>query len=78
MKKKFVIYTLARGFEKIKDYDLLRKRNRLLHENYNQYYNHDLVIFHEGNIIEKHQEIMMNETPNLKFIDISDKYFIKL
>lgn len=75
--KKFCIYGLVRGYSQIQGYDDLRRRNKLLHENFNKNYNYDLIIFHEGNINLDHQNIIKTDIPNIIFIDISDKCFQK-
>ena len=65
------IFGLVKGFDTIDEYHMLRLRNKLLHENFNKKFNYDMILFHEGNITKEHQKIMMDETPNLQFININ-------
>lgn len=72
------IAVLNRGYSDIKSYDSLIKRNKhidscLINKSIN------ILIFHEGNIIDDHQNFIQNQTPNLtiKFINISNIGFLK-
>lgn len=75
-KLKCAIYGLVKGYGPRNTYSKVIRRNKLLHENFNSKFNYDMILFHEGNIQEDHQEKMCNLTPNLRFIDISDRCFI--
>lgn len=73
--KPMCIYGLVRGYQNMKDYDDLRKRNKLLHKHFNRKFNYDVVLFHEGNITQEQQNILNGDIPNLKFVDISEVCF---
>ena len=72
---KCCIFALVRGHDNLQEYETVRKRNIVLHERFNKKANHDVILFHEGNIKEEHQLIMKEDIPNLTFVDISDKCF---
>jgi len=46
---------LVKGEKRLEDYDGLRKRLKLLHQNFNSKYGYDNIIFHEDDITELHQ-----------------------
>lgn len=73
---KTCIFGLIKGFTNYNDYSLVRTRNKLIKENVLPYNKSDLIIFHEGNILYEHQQLMSNEIGiKINFIDISDKCF---
>jgi len=78
VKNKNCIAVLTRGYEDIKQYDLLIKRNNSILQNLNDT-STNILIFHEGNITEQHQVHIQTQTPalKLKFIDISHIAFQK-
>jgi hypothetical protein len=69
---KSCIAVLTRGYDDISKYCMLIKRNNHIAKNLDNK-STDILIFHEGDIQEKHQGYIQNETPGLKiqFIDIS-------
>jgi hypothetical protein len=70
------IAVLNRGYTDEKDYYNLIKRNIHISNNLKDK-SIDILIFHEGNILENHQIFISNKTPELKikFIDISNIAF---
>lgn len=72
------IATLTRGYEDFSGYKSLIRRNELLHSNFNMKFNNDVIIFHEGNIKQEHQTRIKELTPNIKFVDVSEKAFCLL
>ena len=74
--QKLAIACLTRGYEHIKGYDTLIKRNRSLDTLVtiikDLYEVVDVVIFHEGNIPLSHQQHIQNATQNMpiKFVDV--------
>lgn len=70
--KKNCIAVLTRGYNELIQYDKLIKRNNHIDKNLKDK-SIDILIFHEGNIVEKHQIFIKDQTPLLKiqFIDIS-------
>lgn len=71
---KACIYALVKGYPTWDEYENLRKRNRLMHDNFNCKYGYDQILFHEGDIVPEFQKRMEEETPHLRFIDISDEF----
>lgn len=69
------IVGLVRGYEDFDGYKSLIRRNELLHSNFNKRFNYDVIIFHEGDIKKEHQNRIKEFTPNIKFIDVSDRAF---
>lgn len=71
------IVVLTRGYEEIKSYDTLIKRNKHIAINLNDK-TIDNLIFHEGNISEEQQLYIKSQTPELKmqFVDISSIAFL--
>ena len=69
--EKYCIAVLTRGYDDISGYNDLIKRNNAIYENLKNY-DIDILIFHEGNILDTHQEYIINKTSQLriKFIDI--------
>lgn len=72
---KAAIVGLVRGHDTINGYQRLIQRNRLVHRNFNNQFDYPLLIFHEGNIQLNHQKVMQKLTPNITFVDISDRAF---
>ena len=75
---KSAIVVLTRGYINMHDYKDLVTRNINISKNLNNK-EIEILIFHEGNIIEMHQKFISKFTPLLKliFIDISEKAFLK-
>jgi hypothetical protein len=75
---KCCVAVLTRGYADMSDYYKLIKRNQCIVANLNDK-SIDLIIFHEGNITEEHQQYIQNGTPGiqLKFIDVSSIAFLK-
>lgn len=69
------IYGLVRGYPNLTQYKKLIERNLSISKFINLN-NHDMVIFHEGNISKDHQDYIKLESKNsdLIFIDISDEF----
>ena len=72
------IATLTRGYTDIEKYSMLIKRNKHIARKLSDK-TIDILIFHEGNIVEEHQAHIKAQTPELalKFIDISPIAFKK-
>jgi hypothetical protein len=72
------IALLTRGYTNATDYYKLIKRNQHISNNLNDK-SIDILIFHEGNIGEEHQQHIQRQTPDirLQFIDISSGAFLK-
>ena len=83
IEKKFINYfnknaivVLNRGYEDINLYDRLIHRNKIIYEKIiskienNSF---DIIIYHEGNIIDEHQKYIQLNTPELKLIFINIK-----
>jgi len=68
------IVVLARGYNDIKKYHKIILRNIYIAKKLTDL-NIPVIIFHEGNIIEYHQNYIKNATPklNIKFIDVKEK-----
>ena len=66
------IVVLTRGYDDIKKYDRLILRNRNIVRCLGDL-SMDIVIFHEGNIPESHQQHIKSQTPrlNIKFINVA-------
>ena len=75
---KSCIAVLNRGYNDIKKYSDLIKRNKCIAKNLNDK-QIDILIFHEGNINKQHQIYIQNETLELelKFINVLDIAFNK-
>lgn len=65
------IIVLTRGYKNLDGYDRLLKRNASIEKFFGNKY--PLVIFHEGNIHEEHQEYIKSKNPSLifSFINVS-------
>jgi hypothetical protein len=74
---KKAIVVLTRGYTDLRQYNTLIKRNLSIATNIESYKDIDVVIFHEGNILDEHQEYIIKFTPqmNLKFICIKEHAF---
>jgi len=71
---KTAIVVLTRGYSDVKKYEELIKRNECIFHCLKDK-TMDILIFHEGNIVETHATLILSKTPhlNLKFININDK-----
>tara|TARA_Y100000389_G_scaffold199940_1_gene239360 strand:- start:528 stop:1400 length:873 start_codon:yes stop_codon:yes gene_type:complete len=69
------IVVLTRGYADIKKYNKLLKRNRYIEKNLEDK-SIDIIIFHEGNIIYKHQKYIIDNSKNLniKFINVKNEF----
>ncbi len=75
---KSAICVLTRGYDKLSNYNKLITRNICVYE---KIYKHqpemyDILIFHEGNILEEHQAFIQKRTSKLpiKFINIANEF----
>jgi hypothetical protein len=68
------IVVLTRGYNEIAKYDRLILRNINISKNLNDL-SIEIIIFHEGNILENHQSYIKSKTPllNIKFINVKEK-----
>jgi hypothetical protein len=75
--KKMAVAVLTRGYQNLQQYNTLIKRNLSIANNLGSLYGIDILIFHEGNILEHHQKYISQFTPklNLKFICIKEHAF---
>ena len=75
---KNAVVILTRGYKDKSKYYSLIQRNKSISKNLVDKTT-DIVIFNEGNIIESHQQFIIDQTPDLKikFITIKDKAFLK-
>ena len=74
---KIVIAALVRGYKDTANYRSLIKRNKYINKNITSKlkFPFELLIFHEGNISEKHQEYINSKSPELyNFIDVSEDF----
>jgi len=71
------VVVLTRGYENLQNYNMLVRRNIAIAKNLGSLYKIDMLVFHEGNILEYHQKYISKFTPNinLKFICISEYAF---
>lgn len=76
MHEKDCIAVLTRGYNELIEYENLIKRNNHIDKNLKDK-SIDILIFHEGNILEEHQTFIKYQTPLLKiqFIDITNIAF---
>lgn len=72
------IVSLIRGYDDLKEYDLIIGRNLKIYEFVNQKFekNYPIVLFHEGNIDESQQEHIREKSgpQTIEFVDISDTW----
>ena len=75
---KNAVVILTRGYKDKSKYYSLIQRNKSISKNLVDKTT-DIVIFNEGNIIESHQQFIIDQTPELKikFVTITDKAFLK-
>jgi hypothetical protein len=68
------VVVLTRGYKEISKYNKLILRNINIHKNLNDL-SIEIIIFHEGNILENHQNYIKSGTPllNIKFINVQGK-----
>ena len=74
---KIVIAALVRGYEETASYSSLIKRNKYIKKNITSKINcpYELLIFHEGNIPEEHQQYINSKSPEVyNFIDVSEDF----
>ncbi len=72
-KEKIAISVLTKGYKDIEEYKTLIIRNNFIHDNIisKSHLDFDMVIFHEGNITEKHQKHISKQSKSkLIFRDI--------
>jgi len=72
------IAVLTRGYQNLQQYNTLIQRNISIAKNIGNILNSiDILIFHEGNILDTHQQYISKGTPllNLKFICIKEHAF---
>lgn len=71
------IVALTRGYEDITKYSDLIKRNNCIYEHINKELKYPLIIFHEGNITQAHQDYITHCSNGqlLKFVDISECWY---
>ena len=71
---KTAIVLLTRGYKDIRKYEDLIKRNTCI-SRYLKDTSMDILIFHEGNMLEDHANLIHSKTPclNIKFINIREK-----
>jgi len=62
------VAVLTRGYQDIRKYNTLVKRNISIAKNLGDFKNADVLIFHEGNILPHHQEYISKFTPNLNLV----------
>jgi lipopolysaccharide biosynthesis glycosyltransferase len=74
---KFAVAVLTRGYQNLQQYNTLIRRNISIANNLRSLIGIDILVFHEGNILEAHQEYISKFTPtlNLKFICIKEHAF---
>jgi len=75
--KTMAVAVLTRGYQNLQQYNTLIKRNISIANNLGSLQGIDILIFHEGNILELHQKYISQFTPklNLKFICIKEHAF---
>lgn len=72
---KNAVVVLTRGYNDFRKYKFLIKRNISIAINLKDKKNTDILIFHEGNIILEHQNLIKRNTPllNIIFINVKEK-----
>lgn len=75
--KTMAVAVLTRGYQNLQQYGTLIKRNVSIANNLGSLHGIDILIFHEGNILEPHQKYISQFTPqlNFKFICIKEHAF---
>jgi hypothetical protein len=72
------IVVLTRGYHSKNYYEKLLKRNECIYENFNKHLveQYPLIIFHEGNISNEHQQYIIDngKNSNIKFIDVQEHF----
>ena len=74
---KIVIAALVRGYQKKSNYDSLIKRNKFIHKSITSKIklSADLLLFHEGNITEEHQQYINSKSPeDYVFINVLEDF----
>jgi len=74
MESNNAIVCLTRGYHNLAQYDSLIERNKAIRLHINKNNQYPLIIFHEGNISEEHQDYITHfaEGQRLIFKDISE------
>jgi hypothetical protein len=74
---KMAVAVLTRGYQNLQEYSTLIKRNTSIYNNLGSLQGIEMLIFHEGNILESHQQYIAKFTPslNFKFICIKEHAF---
>lgn len=67
------IFCLTRGYPNVDMYWKLIKRNETIVQSIGT--NHDIIIFHEGNIQEEHQRFVQSKTPSLNIMWIQVPWY---
>ena len=72
---KTAIVTLTRGYNNLESYKSLIYRNKHIFENIvsKSEDDFDIIIYHEGNILQEHQTYISSQTPNLNLIFVDVK-----
>lgn len=72
---KNAVVVLTRGYDDSRNYQSLIKRNISIAVHLKDKKNTDILIFHEGNIIVEHQNLIKRVTPllNISFVNIKEK-----
>lgn len=77
-KPKAAIVLLTKGYPSIQYYEKLIKRNTLIYEKFNKHLGqqYPLLIFHEGNILDDHQNAIIEASKNqtISFINIAKDF----
>jgi len=66
--KKMAVAVLTRGYQDVRKYNTLIRRNISIAKNLGALKDTDILIFHEGNILPQHQEYITKFTPTLNLI----------
>ena len=74
-RRRIGVCVLTRGYDRLDAYDVLCVRNdrirkwlEKVHSDVKSKYDFDIVVFHEGNILEGHREYIQSMTPDLPLI----------
>ena len=78
MSTKSAIVVLTRGYANITQYHFLIKRNLAIAKHIGIMHETDILIFHEGNITQTHQQYISSFTPVLRNMPLNKKRVIFL